>query len=54
MRPDVDHSPPSRVRLRMSGAAPLFPIYAFMAWTETNLPFCHFPVNIYLPKNYKE
>ena len=22
----------------MSGATPLIPLYAFMAWTETNLP----------------
>jgi len=28
----VDHSSP-KLRLRMSGAVPLFPRYAFMAWT---------------------
>jgi hypothetical protein len=27
------------LRLRMSGAVPLLPIYALMAWTETPLPF---------------
>ena len=26
-------------RLRMSGAVPIFPLYAFMAWTGTTLPF---------------
>ena len=26
-------------RLRMSGAIPLLPVYAFMAWTGTALPF---------------
>jgi len=25
-------------RLRMSGAIPLFPLYAFMVWTAKNLP----------------
>ena len=26
-------------RLRMNGAIPLLPLYAFMAWTGTSLPF---------------
>jgi hypothetical protein len=26
-------------RLRINGAVPLFPLYAFMVWTETTLPF---------------
>jgi hypothetical protein len=27
------------LRLRMVGAIPLLPLYAFIAWTETMLPF---------------
>jgi len=27
-------------RIRMSGVAPLLSIYAFIAWTGKNLPFC--------------
>jgi hypothetical protein len=27
------------LRLRMNGAIPLFPLYAFMVWTGTNLAF---------------
>jgi len=27
-------------RLRMSGGVPLLPLFAFMAWTGTALPFC--------------
>lgn len=33
----VDHSHPS-LRLRMSGAVLLLPLYAFMAWTRTPVP----------------
>ena len=31
---EINHSPPSRLRLRMSGATPLLPLYAFMALTS--------------------
>jgi hypothetical protein len=34
---DVNHSPLSSVRLRMSGDTFLLPLYTFMVWTETTL-----------------
>ena len=36
---EVHHSPPSGADLRMNGAIPLLLLYAFMAWTGTNLRF---------------
>jgi hypothetical protein len=27
-------------RLRIGGAVPVFPLYAFITWTRTTLPFC--------------
>ena len=39
--PEADHSPRHLVpRLRMSGALPLLPLPASMAWTGTALSFC--------------
>jgi hypothetical protein len=37
---DVDNSPPSSVK-GTNGAVPLFPPYAFTAWTRVNI-CCHF------------
>ena len=38
--PEFDHSPSHLVpTLRISGAISLLPLYAFMSWTGTNLPF---------------
>jgi len=41
---DIDHSPPV---LRMSGAIPLFSLYAFVAWTRTISRFT-FVISVYI------
>jgi hypothetical protein len=40
---DVDHLGlfPSNTEVKMSGAITLLPIYAFMPWTEINLPLVY-------------
>ena len=38
----VNHSLPPCTCLRMSGAMLLLPLYAFMAWTATTLPYVFF------------